>query len=185
MYKRGIYFLIVAILYLLITPKSSHASTYISRDSAKLANEVFEKVADTRAKILREYLKSYDSPLAPYSETFISEADKYSLDWKLVASIAGLESTFGHHIPYNSYNAWGFGVYGDNVRRFTSWEDGIQTVSKSLRQDYLNKWKAKNVYEIGNIYAASPTWAQRVTFFMNQIDKFSNTKEATLLSISL
>lgn len=148
--------------------------------SAVLTTQLSNKVEDKRADHLKMYLESRNSPLAPYAQTFINEADKNNLDWKLVAAISGLESSFGLHIPYASYNGWGYGVYGTNVRRFESWEDGIAVVSKALREDYMTKWKAKTIPEIGRIYAASPTWAVRVESFMNDIETFEPSAKSTL-----
>lgn len=138
---------------------------------------------DNRAKVLKAYLKLHNSPLAESSDTFVKKADQYSLDWKLVVAISGLESTFGQAIPANSYNAWGWGIYGDNVIRFNSWDEGIATISQGLRQNYIDKG-AQDVYQIGRLYAASPTWAQRVEYFMRKIDEFA-AKDPSSLSISL
>lgn len=141
-------------------------------------------VRDNRVKILKEYFEQYDSPLADSATTFIQAADANQLDWKLVAAISGVESTFGHHIPYNSYNAWGWGVYGDNVLRFTSFDHAVETISKGLRENYYNKG-AETVYDVGRIYAASPTWAQRVAFFMEKIDQFSQNNLSQSLSLTI
>jgi hypothetical protein len=139
----------------------------------------------SRVIILKEYLEQYNSPLAVHAETFVKTADKYNLDWKFVAAISGLESTFGREIPYNSFNGWGWGIFGDNMIRFSSWDEGIETVSEGLRNKYMNRWGAQDVYSIGKLYASSPTWAQRVTYFMDSIEKFKDAKLATNLSISL
>lgn len=156
-----------------------------SGSSAKIQPRFTESVEDNRVVILRNFLAQYDSPLTEYADVFVETADKYQLDWKFVAAISGVESTFGKHIPYNSYNGWGWGVYGTNVHRFESWEDGIETVSKGLRENYMNKWGATDVYSVGKIYAASPAWAGNVTLYMNRIDKFvlSDTKNSLSLSI--
>ena len=142
-------------------------------------------MTDNRAKILEGFLESYESPLAPYAQVFIDEADKNNLDWKLVAAIAGVESWFGQKIPYNSYNGWGYGVYGDNVRLFESWEDGIHVVSTALRDDYLNRWGATNVSEIGAIYAADPNWSNKVQHFIDLMDAYEQNEAEKTLSLSL
>ena len=121
MKKLLIIFLVIIIL--LVSTGDSYASNQASMSSAKLVSEVSPLVMDDRARILEGFLLQYDSPLAPYAGDFIKYADEYNLDWRLVASIAGLESTFGKRIPYQSYNGWGWGVYGDNVIRFDSWTD--------------------------------------------------------------
>lgn len=140
---------------------------------------------DKRAKTLKSYLETNNSPLAPYTKNFIIEADKYRLDWRLVASISGVESTFGKQLPYNSYNAWGWGIYGDNVHYFKSYDEAIHVISKGLRENYINKWGAKDVYQIGDYYAADPNWAGKVSYFMNKIDKYEleNSKETLPLSL--
>jgi len=160
------------------------AQEYSAGSSAGLLKPNNEKAADSRVRILREYLEKYNSPLVPYAGTFVETADKYNLDWKLVVAISGVESTFGREIPNDSYNGWGWGIYGDNMIRFSSWNEGIETISEGLRNKYMDKWGAKDVYQIGKLYASSPTWAQRVEYFMNSIEDFNKLSLANL-SISL
>lgn len=157
----------------------------VRSSSAKLVPDVSAESEDYRVKILREYLKKYDSPLVESAQTFVQSADENRLDWRLVASIAGLESGFGHHIPYNSYNGWGWGVYGDNVIRFSSWDEAIITISKALRERYLKNIEYSDPYIIGPTYAASPTWAQRVSYFMNAITSYQALSAKENLPISL
>ena len=155
-----------------------------SRSSAVLADSP-SALSDNRVKILREFLESYNSPIAPFARAFVETADIYNLDWKLVAAISGVESTFGQQIPSGSYNGWGWGVYGNNVTYFSSWENGLQTISKGLRENYMDKWGATNVYEIGRTYAASSAWASHVEYFMNRISDFTLLNPQNSLSISL
>ncbi|MGH2638839.1 MAG: hypothetical protein ACRDF4_06095, partial [Rhabdochlamydiaceae bacterium] len=140
---------------------------------------------DNRAQILRSYLEQRNSPLADHADTLIKEADANHIDWKMVAAISGVESGFGIAIPAYSYNAWGFGIYGDNVQNFTSWDDGITVVSESLRNDYMNSRGETTIYQIGSSYAASPTWAARVQGNMDDIDQYASRFDKPTLSISL
>jgi hypothetical protein len=162
---------------------------YAQQSSASSATIQLPTVAktgvDNRVKILSSYLKQYDSPLAPYASDFVASADKYSLDWKLVAAISGVESTFGKEIPSDSYNAWGWGVYGDNVIDFKSWDDGIETVSQGLRERYMDQWGGQDIWQIGALYAASPAWAGHVQLYLNQIQAFALNDPQDTLSISL
>jgi hypothetical protein len=186
MRKQFIVFLAVTILTTAILPQKIYANTSATSAALVLPSVTKATEKDSRAVILQKYLEAHNSPLSAYAATFIDEADKNDIDWKMVAAISGVESTFGQHIPAASYNGWGFGVYGDNVRRFSSWEDGIATVSTSLKEDYMDKYGAKDVYQIGRIYAASPTWAYRVQNFMDEIDAYSATAvDSHTLSISL
>lgn len=134
------------------------------------------KKLDKKAEILAKYLSKFDSPLQNHAQDFIDAANKYNLDWKLVPSIAGVESTFGKAIP-GGYNGWGWGVYGTQAIYFNSWTDGIFTVSKGLRENYLDKGLT-DPFSINKVYAASPTWGSKVTYFMQDLDKFASQLEA-------
>jgi hypothetical protein len=151
--------------------------------AAKLAFHVAsDTTSDTRIERLRAFLASYNSPLASEAETFVAQADKYNLDWKLVAAIAGVESTFGKQIPAGSYNGWGWGIFtgaSDGVH-FKDWADGIAQVSEGLRNNYVNRG-AKDVYDIGWIYAANgDSWATHVRYFVDKLESFAPTEVAQL-----
>jgi len=190
MKRRIILLLAVLTLFTAIAPQKAHASNQTAETSAFLA--VPQPIPslpvkrDNRAVILQAYLQQYNSPLADHAKTLVQQADANNIDWRMVAAISGVESTWGEAIPPYSYNAWGYNVYGSNVRRFASWDDGITVVSTDLRQIYINERGATNIYQIGATYAASPTWAARVQNNMDAIDQFAanyDTKPA--LSISL
>ena len=179
-----IFFLIVILFFsFLLIPKNVSAQEKQAGSSA-VPVQRSEIKEDRRAKILKAYLTEKNSPLAANADAFVKNADKYNLDWKLLVAISAVESTYGQQIPNNSYNAWGWGIYGDHMILFGSWDEGIETISKGLREDYIDKWGAKDVYEIGKFYAASPTWAVRVDRFMQKIDEFA-AKDPSSLSISL
>ncbi|MFH1187144.1 MAG: glucosaminidase domain-containing protein [Candidatus Levyibacteriota bacterium] len=183
---KNLFILILIIIILSLTkPNSAIADERVKEASAKIALSYDLPVEDMRVKILKSYLEDNNSPLAGDAQAFVENADKYDLDWRLVAAIAGNESGFGLHIPTASYNAWGWGVYGTNVHYFTSWEDGIETVSKNLRERYMDKWGAQNVYEIGSFYASSPRWAGNVTLYMNRIENYALANPKDTLSLSL
>lgn len=137
------------------------------------------KPVDKRAQILKDYLAKHNSPLENSAQDFIDAADQYDLDWKLVVSISGVESTFGKHIPgghdpiYTSYNGWGWGVYGDNVLKFKSWREAIFTISEGLKENYVDKGYTEPLI-MNRKYAASKTWGVRVNYFMNDIEKYAN-----------
>lgn len=136
---------------------------------------------DVRVETLAAVLEAYGSPLANEAKTFVFYADTYKLDWKLVAAIAGVESTFGKHIPSGSYNAWGWAVYTGTQRgvAFTNWKQGIATVSEGLRKNYLDEG-AQTLEQIGGRYAASRAWAKSVRFFLTKIEEFTPTSSRTL-----
>lgn len=176
---------IIAVVFMLTKAVGNSYAYGEAGASAELQSTISVEESDQRAEILKNFLLQYDSPLAGNAEDFVKYADKYQLDWKLVASIAGLESTFGKHIPYNSYNGWGWGVYGDNVIRFASWSEGIETISKGLRERYLKDKIESDPYFIGPTYAASPTWAERVSFFMVKMEEYRIRNAKSTLALAL
>ena len=137
---------------------------------------------DGRAEILSNYLAKYNSPLQYHAQDFIDAADTYKLDWKMLPAIAGVESTFGKFIP-GGYNGWGWGVYGTQAIYFTSWRDAIFTISKGLREGYLDKGLT-DPYSMNRVYAASPTWGMKVSYFMQDIEQFANQFEANRQNIA-
>ncbi|MDO8573123.1 MAG: hypothetical protein Q7R77_00010 [Candidatus Daviesbacteria bacterium] len=140
------------------------------------------KKLDNKANILSKYLASYNSPMQYHAQDFVDAAEAYNLDWKLLPSIAGVESTFGKFIP-GGFNAWGWGVYGTQAIYFSSWRDGMFTVAKGLRENYLNKGLT-DPYAINRIYAASPRWGGNVSYFMADLEKFANNFESNEQNIT-
>jgi len=143
-----------------------------------LAHVAFE---DPRIAHLENYLTSFHSPLAKDARHIISEADRLQIDWKLIPAIAGVESTFCKRIPSGSHNCWGWGIPtgSESGIGFSSLAQGITIVSDGLRTNYMNRG-AKSLEQIGRIYAASPAWASKVRFFIDQIDTFSQSNPLLL-----
>lgn len=177
---KTLIFSLTLLFLLILTSETALANTKLARPSATIVVE--EITPDHREKTLTAFLHKYNSPFADKAGIFIREADKNNLDWKLLVAISGVESTFGQAYPRGSYNAWGWGIYGTNRHGFASWEDAIATISRELRERYMDKWGAQNVYQIGRYYAASPTWASRVSYFMGKIEAYesASTTSATL-----
>ena len=136
-------------------------------DSAKLLISTDENVFDYRVENLRKFLNKYNSPLASYAEEFVTYADKNNLDYRLVPAITGVESTFGKHIPKNSFNAYG---WANGAYKFISWEDSIKHVSEVLKNSYIDRG-IDSIGEIAKVYAPpSNTWGGNVKFFVGKID---------------
>ena len=124
-------------------------------------------VFDYRVYTLRKFLNQFNSPLTPYSQEFIKEADENGIDYRIVPAIAGVESTFGKQIPFNSYNAYG---WANGNSSFKSWPDSIKTVTKTLKVNYVDRG-ATSIDKIAKIYAPpSKTWGGNVQYFMGKID---------------
>lgn len=123
--------------------------------------------SDARPEIIRQYLEYYNSPLEPYSGLIVEEADKYSIDYRLVTAIAQQESNLCKIIPPGSYNCWGWGITGESTLGFNSYIQGIDEVSKGIRENYLNKGYV-TVEDIMSKYTplSNGSWANGVNEFM-------------------
>lgn len=173
------------ITMLFISREDAMAAEKSYTASASLNSVIVSEQLDNRAVILQEYLESKDSPLAAHADTFIETADKYNLDWRLVVSISGLESSFGKHQPAGSHNGWGWGYSNGTVKHFDTWDAAIEEISRGLRENYLYDRPYSDPYVIGPKYAASPTWAIRVTYFMNQLEAYKMRNSKSTLSLAL
>lgn len=95
--------------------------------------------SDARPAILKQYLSLYNSPLISYADKIVQIADKYGLDYRLITAIAQQESNLCKIIPYGSHNCWGWGITGESTLYFDSYEQGIETVTKGLKENYIDK----------------------------------------------
>jgi len=167
------------LMWLILAVPNRVLASEESGSAAVLA--VHQIQSDVRAERLASFLNSHKSVLAEDAGHFVSEADRLNLDWKLVAAIAGVESTFGKFVPAYSYNAWGWGIFtgkSDGVH-FADWKDGITKVSEGLRYNYLDKG-ATTIEAIGHVYAASPAWSWKVNFFLEKIENYTPSKPQLL-----
>ena len=127
---------------------------------------------DVRVEMVRQFFARYQSPLEPYAQDVVYEADYYNIDWKLVPAIAMQESNLCKKIPKDSYNCWGFGIYGSKVTRFASYQDAIQAVTKTLATEYKEKRGLETPSQIMARYTPSNTgdWAYAVSHFIDALE---------------
>ena len=69
----------------------------------------------------------------------ILSADRYQIPYGYLPAIAACEGALGRKIPQNSYNTWGWGIYGGKITSFPSWQYAIDAVSKGLKAEYFAK----------------------------------------------
>lgn len=176
---RKTLFLLIFSILILGFPKPAQAANKVAETSAEI--QTSQGVTDNRKQVLKAFLNRYNSSLAPYSGKIVELADKYKIPWTWVAAISGVESTFCREIPYNSYNCWG---WANGEYSFSSWEDGIEIVTRTLKEFYVDKG-ADTIVKIAPIYAPpSTTWAGKVLYFINLIEKY-NMSAAAALPISI
>lgn len=126
---------------------------------------------DARPQIIRDYLTYYSSPLLPYADLIVHTADENGLDFRLITAIAQKESNLCKLIPPNTFNCWGWGIHSEGTLGFDSFETGIRTVSKGLKDNYLDKGYV-TTEEIMSKYTpmSNGSWAKGVNQFMSEME---------------
>lgn len=139
---------------------------------------VYKERMDQRGEKLGLFLKENNSPLTPYADHIVKEADRLDIPWTLVAAISGKESTFGKHIKPGSHNAWGIMAWDSNkkryIRSFNSWEEGITFVSELLAKHYRENMNRGIQEKYCPSFECSTTWVDDVTSFQKEINNGSN-----------
>lgn len=142
-------------------------------DSAKLGTKGFGaevQLADGRAANLKLFFRRYNSPLYEHADFIVKTADKYQFDYRLLPAIAMIESGLCRQIPSGSHNCWGWGIYGNTVTRFVSYEDAIETVSRGLRKNYLDKGMTTASQIMASYAPSSTSWAHNVNTFLKVLE---------------
>ena len=109
--------------------------------SAPLVMGVYEtsvNIRDARSANLKSFFRKYNSPLYDQADFIVKTSDKYQFDYRLLPAIAMQESNLCKVIPYESHNCWGWGIYGNTITKFVSYEEAIEAVSKGLRKNYID-----------------------------------------------
>lgn len=137
-----------------------------------LQNAVVDKIEakDARVETVRQFFARYGSPLESYAQDIVDAANKYNLDFRLVPAIAMQESNLCKKAPTDSYNCWGFGMYGKKMTRFDNYKEAIYAVTKTLSNRYKN-YGLETPEEIMTKYTPSNNgrWAYSVNYFMNML----------------
>lgn len=130
-------------------------------------NTAYATELDLRSEQLRTVLLKYNSPMIGLEDVLIATAEKYDLDWTLMAAIAGTESSFAKRMPYQCINPYGWGIYGDNKICFESLEASIESVASGL----ASKYNTTSLESIARTYNSVSTagWIKNTRFFMNRI----------------
>jgi len=130
-------------------------------------NHVKATEHDTRSAQMRVVLTKYNSPMIGLEDVLIKTAEKYGLDWTLMAAIAGTESSFAKRMPHKCNNPYGWGIYGDKKLCFDNLEASIEEVASGLAK----KYNISSIESIARTYNKVSTegWISHTKFFMNKI----------------
>ncbi len=137
------------------------------RDQEKQAELVARQFSDRVAKV-QSFLGSYSSPLADYALVFIRVADRFGLDYRLLPSIAGKESTFCKFIRPGTHNCWG---WNRGNTYFVDYPTAIETVGRGLATTYDTSSIRSIAYRFAPPFENNTEkWIRDVEGFMSQIE---------------
>ena len=144
-------------------------------DTAALERKKEQDKIDRIAKI-RAYYAQYDLPLQHEAENFIESADKYDIDWRLVAAIGFIESTGGKFACQTAdYSAFGWGSCKID---FDSYAQSIDVISMNLgghNPNTAHYYAGKDVQGILNMYNPNHIRANYDGMVMREMEKISPT----------
>ena len=133
---------------------------------------------DSKAERIDSIFRKYKCPLAGFGQVFVDEAEKNEIPYWLLPAMAFQESSCGKNTPVvdgiDTYNLFGWAVWGENVHGFDSYEHAIQTVSKYM----YTKFYSQNITELCDIMKvytppSNGSWCQGVGYFAEEIESYS------------
>jgi hypothetical protein len=100
-------------------------------------------------------------------------ADTHKIDYRLIVAIARQESNLCKRIPKDSYNCWGYGIYGDRVTYFDDFPHGIRKEA-----ELLSSYKRSGLVTPDQIMVkytppsanSDGAWAKGVNNFMRELE---------------
>ena len=117
---------------------------------------------DPRLSTLKQFFREMGSPAEVYCHDFIRASDQNNMDWRLLPSIAFVESGGGKQPCGNNWFGW------DNGRTdFTSVPHGIRLVADRLSNSTL--YKEKDLDQVLRIYNPNGDYPQLVRSVMRRI----------------
>ncbi len=129
------------------------------------------KSSDPRVANLKRFFRKYNSPLYDSADVVVNTADKYDFDYRLLPAIAMQESGLCRVIPNDSHNCWGWGIYGTTVTRFESYPVAIETVSKGIKNNYIDKGLTTPEQIMAKYTPSSNgSWARGVNQFIRALE---------------
>lgn len=131
---------------------------------------------DARSFLLESFLKRNSSPMQPYANLIVSQADKYGFDFRLLPAIAMCESNLGKRVPLKAgFNPFGIAVYTGSLKGkdFDSWDHAIEWVSQYVYETFYSQGRT-TLLDIETTWAPPSvdnghSWSNCVEFFENSI----------------
>lgn len=182
MKKNKHYLLSILLPAFLIVTSALFSGTSSNKNTQLNISDTYTKNQENRVEVLEKFFDKYNSPLKGNARKFVETADKYSIDYKLLPAISCVESTCGKRMIPNTYNPFGWGIYGKNYISFKSFDDAIETVGSGLNKNYFSKG-LDTVNEIAPVYTPpnSGHWMGSVNYFMNTMEDIEKQHESERL----
>jgi hypothetical protein len=125
---------------------------------------------DSRADRINSVMEYFNCPMSGLGKTFVEKADEYEIPYWVTAAIAFQESSCGKNVPtidgQTTNNAWGYATYGSSKHHFSSFEEGIDTVSQYLSNQFYSRG-ITDTCEIMKTYTppSNGSWCEGVDYF--------------------
>ena len=118
--------------------------------------------SDPRLSALRNFFQAFKCPLESAAEVFVAEADSHNLDWRLLPSLAIIETGGGRVSSGNNIFGWNNG-HAD----FPSLGTAIHQVAKTLADG--SAYRNKSLLALLRTYNPVQGYAERVQIMMRRI----------------
>ncbi len=131
---------------------------------------------DPRLTALRQFLAAKDSPIEHLAEDFLIVADNYSLDWRLLPSVAFIESSAGKAHKNNNIFGW-----NNANTKFPSIRAGIHYVGQRLGDSHI--YRGKSMVEKLSLYNPYDHYAPavlRVADHLARLEREARTRSTTV-----
>jgi hypothetical protein len=152
--------IILLLIFLLIYDNQLHTKHPVETPQQKVQ-------VDIRVTRLEAFFQSYHSSFSSLSGVFIQEADKNGIDWKLLPSIACVESSCGKNYQRNAFG------WGSDSLDFGSDSDDITGVAQKIASlSYYTPYrKSGRLYDFALAYnnAHADEYVQKLEYFYEKL----------------
>ena len=140
------------------------AGFLLAHSTASIGQEFVPRTydQDPRLLILKNFFKRRGAPVGNLSDEFLEAADRNKLDWRLLPSIAVIESGAGKESENNNIFGWDSGRV-----EFATYEDGIHYVAGRLAHSTL--YRNKSLDAKLRTYNPYPDYPARVKSVMTRL----------------
>ena len=123
----------------------------------------FEPQPDARLAKLRRFFILRASPISHLAEDFLQASDRHGLDWRLLPSIAIVESSGGKYYPNNNIFGWDNGS-----THFASIQRSIDVVGAQIAK--IRFYRGKDLNGFLRVYNPVGDYPSRVKKVIRSLD---------------